>query len=764
VKNYAAVFACAVLLGYRYFSYLMNTSASAATPARDADPAVNSSRQSLRRRPASDTDVAVTAGDFCGGAESTPAARTRSLIDTRKPPWTAAAAVGTSTSSPSIGAIFTELEALAAKLPRDDDAPTDWNLGGGEAKRDSSRDSLGTDRRGSVRDRRPNNSRAPVASRRTSSIDVRPTVDEEEEERLLVDLDRRCRSVDNDSPSTDVGESLSNVVQSRHDDDLPSAGHRRSSGSPNRPSREFSFNVDQRLTDSPSASVQSLVTLKPPPQKTANVPPQRKVSLIPLRERIPIANDGLGMRGLSETDFLLDEETDIDARGGGELEHVAAASNDLDNGDDEDDDDDDYDDDDNDDSVSTASVMSHLRQLSCVMERTPLRTTPSSVQPPKRSPSEDRTKRAGGSQKLAPATPPPTPPVSAQSSKERTNAASTAQKPPPPSLPRGVTARPGRSRTYDQPTISATAKQAGPIFTWNRPSPSGASGNAAAGAEGPSATRGARNKPDDPPTADGSTGADAARKPPLPVARRSSHTGKFGGDQVRGSPKSETRRQPGTSARQSRSAEQSTAEPTDRWLNDDPRILNPSDPVRGFNRNRTSDIGDELSQLAARLQGSEDVSLRSADPRRRGGGRRRGDGGRGGGRRRTAEDDRGGRQQTVEDVYVEAMFLDADGRVSGQSSVAWRQEITRIIDSLRHQLRCRDAATSRTDPGTPRASVLTNADLEVSRNFTPVVVRRESRRSGPVTVRQQSRGPTPVASRRESSNSTSVAARRRNKR
>jgi len=71
--------------------------------------------------------------------------------------------------------------------------------------------------------------------------------------------------------------------------------------------------------------------------------------------------------------------------------------------------------------------------------------------------------------------------------------------------------------------------------------------------------------------------------------------------------------------------------------------------------------------------------------------------------------------QTVEDVYVEAMSLDAEGRVSGQSSAEWRRQLDGIIDVMRHQVLVRAGA------GVARAKLhlLADDDVDEAAVFTP---------------------------------------------
>jgi len=71
--------------------------------------------------------------------------------------------------------------------------------------------------------------------------------------------------------------------------------------------------------------------------------------------------------------------------------------------------------------------------------------------------------------------------------------------------------------------------------------------------------------------------------------------------------------------------------------------------------------------------------------------------------------------QTVEDVYVEAMSLDAEGRVSGQSSAEWRRQLDDIIDVMRHQVLIRAGA------GVARAKLhlLADDDVDEAAVFTP---------------------------------------------
>ena len=382
------------------------------------------------------------------------------------------------------------------------------------------------------------------------------------------------------------------------------------------------------------------------------------------------------------------------------------------------------------------------RQLSRVVVQKSPQTLPAApVQsPPKKSQSEDRTKRTSISQKVE---------------------TSTTSKPS-----RGVAGGPIRGKTYDRPTISATAKMAGPVFTWNRPSANDDNDNdddsVTNEAGGRSAVRATLNKPqlDDILSLDGSVDFDAraaqpettgsqfrnssmsaSRRQPDTAGRRSrsgrrsvaddilSVDGSLDfdapavqpestGSKVRSSSTSASRRQPDTAGKRSRSGSKSTADLRDNRLkdalNDDLQFFDTDDQVP----TRKRCFGREISQLAARLQHtSSEQAMKSSDSRQRGGSQSPS----------TAGHQRvdGGGQQSVEDVYVEAMSLDAEGRVSGQSSIEWREELARIIDSLRHQLRSREKTVASRKP---KICLLTSGDLEEYRNFTLPTVRRKSKR------------------------------------
>ena len=79
--------------------------------------------------------------------------------------------------------------------------------------------------------------------------------------------------------------------------------------------------------------------------------------------------------------------------------------------------------------------------------------------------------------------------------------------------------------------------------------------------------------------------------------------------------------------------------------------------------------------------------------------------------------------QTIEDVYVEAMLLDAEGRISGQSSFEWRRELAGIIDSLRHQLLWR----SGTGVARAKLHLLTEEDVDTTSRFSPAVATRQKK-------------------------------------
>ena len=358
---------------------------------------------------------------------------------------------------------------------------------------------------------------------------------------------------------------------------------------------------------------------------------------------------------------------------------------------------------------------------------------------PKPSPSQDRTKNSSRSPKVVPRPSSTLPQTTAgRSGCGGKNDKPTASKQPPPKEERTKNAsrsqhitpspssnRLGRDRTKcDQPTISAAAKPSGTAFSWNRPSPSNDDDDdddvddddndddTPAIADHSSTVSGTSNGPqrDDRLSAGGSIGSEAEAKP---AARGSSHTGKFI-KQQQGSSTWATRGKPGTPTRQSRSTLRPTAERTDLLSRE---TVSPA--VQPHNLSNPA-FSDHMSRLQEHA--SDDASLpavRPLDSRQRDGRslnveRRRADGG----GQQTMED--------IEDVYVEAMWLDAEGRVSGQaSSVQWRQELTSIIDSMRHRLQTQDGIRSRSNT---RLNVLNSDDAEGSRKFTQAKTRQRRKR------------------------------------
>ena len=767
---------CLAVLAYRCFAHLLangrvSATSDGGTPV-DSDPsalsaAVDDGHDSRRKGATSD------AGRQGFDAKSASAAVSSATVDTRPPQTTAPASCRVSqpsTKSAEVGS--TELAATPAKPASEDDV-VDREVS--NMKRYASRDNLAL----VGRDASPShdadhqwkidNSEAPQKDASTSGVDVQSTVGDDDANFVPVPV-RRCSS-NSESPETrlpDLRRSLLNMIQLRNVESLTGAAglgsfttsqrsgqkilnvdngsvelgtmsrkpFRRKSPLVNDRLGKLRSETDQWLDDEIGVdvfeggelerTVEALnrldndkdieMSLKPSTRKSPVVNDKRgtsqletdlwldddsdkvdeleptvkasihfddddddkAMSLKPSRRKSPVEIDRRGKSQL-ETDLQLDDKTGVNVRMGRELEHTVTPSNELD----------DDDDDDDNDGVSTASIMAQLRQLSNMMDQKPPAIPPAAPpsdvrrQPPDQLPSQQRTKPAGKSHK-------PVPNVSAKSS-------------------RGVSGRLARGRTYDQPTISATAKQAGPIFTWNKPSSSKHDDNKADTSGGASATRRIRKRPQ---LDDRGKKTAAAVKP---AVRVSSNT-VTSDSQVKGRSKSSSRRQSGTAARQSKSTSRSAADTKNSWSQE-----TVSNDVPHCNLSNTN-FGYEISDLATRLldPGSDEAALpaiNSADARHRSGGSadatlRRRDGG------------CGASQQTVEDVYVEAMSLDAEGRVSGRSSIAWRQEIARIIDSLRHQLCSRELAK----PANDRLNVLTNEDLEQFKCFTQLTARQKSKR------------------------------------
>ena len=413
--------------------------------------------------------------------------------------------------------------------------------------------------------------------------------------------------------------------------------------------------------DLENVELESLTTSRRPGRKVSSVddglPRPEAMSSRCSRQNVPVQRDILE-KSRSKTDLWLDGSTVSDVLENVELEDKVTVSDDLDNDDEED------------VSVGTAPIVAQRRQLSTVVDQKPPHTSSASAQLPEQRPQQKRTRPVDKSQKV----------VSNLSSR----------------VPRSVAGHTARGRTYDQPTISAAAKQVQPTFTWNRPSPSEDSGSRkpADRADRPLTAGSSRNKLqlDERFSVDRSVDSDDVG---MPTVRGNSNVG-TSDSQVKGSSKSTSRRHLGTAAKKSRSV----SEPKD-TLSDMGDTAECSEPTQPHN------FSDELSNLAARLQDpdSDAAAIRSSSSRHHRGhaGRRRGNVGSGAG------------QQAVEDVYVEAMLLDAEGRVSrlGQSSIEWRRELARIIDSLRHQLRSRNGTRS----DSSRLSLINNDDFEDFANY-----------------------------------------------
>ena len=616
----------------------------------------------------------------------------------------------------------------------------------------------------------------PLQTLTTSVQSSRQPPSKEQTTSLMSQLRQLCSFADQNPPQT-----LTSVQSSRQP-----------------PSEEQTPSLMSQLRQ-----LSSIMDQKPPPQtsttsiQSSRQPPfEERTTDVSRFHKVPTSTTSRPLRGRGRTyDQPTSSATTKTAR---QFEHNVTAANDIDV---------------DDDNMSTASLLPRPKQLTSVVDQKPsessllprqlsrvvAKKSPQTLlaapvqSPPKKSQSEERTKRASISQKVV---------------------TSTTSKPS-----RGVAGHPTRGKTYDRPTISASAKMAGPVFTWNQPSANDDNDNdddsVTNEADGLSAVRGTLYKPqlddilsvdesvdfdapavqpkttgskvrsssmsagrgqpdtarkrsrsgrrsvaDDILSVDGSVDFDAPAVQPETTGskvRSSSMSSSRGqpdtarkrsrsdrrsvaddilsvdgsvdfdapavqpektGSQVRSSSISASRRQPDTAGKRSRSGSKSAADIRDNrlkdTLTDDLQFLDTNDQVptrkRSFSR--------EISQLAARLKhtGSEQAG-KSSDSRQRGGsrssstaGRQRGD---------------GGGQQSVEDVYVEAMSLDAEGRVSGQSSIEWREELARIIDSLRHQLRSREKTV-----GSRKSKIclLTADDLEEFRNFTQPKVRRKSKR------------------------------------
>ena len=443
-------------------------------------------------------------------------------------------------------------------------------------------------------------------------------------------------------------------------------------------------------------------------QKIANRSAQHRGSLIPVRRNIPTKDDGFG-EPQPETEFCSDDEDGIDdVLQGDEVEQDETASNGWDNdGDYEDEEkEEEGEEEEREEEVDTQLIAAQLRQLSSVMDRKPPIHPPTSAQRPASpvvtKPPPEQAKRVGKAEKPVPS------PSSIRSLRTQRG---------------GLTARPARGRMHAQPTISSIARETahkGPSFTSKRP-PSTYKSTDSSAVDGPSSVIGSRNRPQ---LDDRSSKVSDAGKPS--VRGSGTHAG-MRGRPARGGTRSTSGRVLGAAARQPRSSGSSTASEqkggdwSDEPLNDDVQTRGDSDsPSR-----RPAD----LSKLAPCLQGPDGASgvrsrtTRSASPApRRGGpgsaaGPRQGDAPSGSGSS-SGGGGGGGGGQTVEDVYVEAMWLDADGRVSGRSSLEWRQELARIIDSLRHQMRSRSGGK----PAAARVGLVTDQDSEEYSRFSPVAV------------------------------------------
>jgi len=445
-------------------------------------------------------------------------------------------------------------------------------------------------------------------------------------------------------------------------------------------------------------------------QKIANRSAQHRGSLIPVRRNIPTKDDGFG-EPQPETEFCSDDEDGIDdVLQGDEVEQDETASNGWDNdGDYEDEEkEEEGEEEEREEEVDTQLIAAQLRQLSSVMDRKPPIHPPTSAQRPASpvvtKPPPEQAKRVGKAEKPVPS------PSSIRSLRTQRG---------------GLTARPARGRMHAQPTISSIARETahkGPSFTSKRP-PSTYKSTDSSAVDGPSSVIGSRNRPQ---LDDRSSKVSDAGKPSV---RGGTHAG-MRGRPARGGTRSTSGRVLGAAARQPRSSGSSTASEqkggdwSDEPLNDDVQTRGDSDIAS----RRPAD----LSKLAPCLQGPDGTSgvrsrtTRSASPApRRGGpgsaaGPRQGDApsGSGSGSSSGGGGGGGGGGQTVEDVYVEAMWLDADGRVSGRSSLEWRQELARIIDSLRHQMRSRSGGK----PAAARVGLVTDQDSEEYSRFSPVAV------------------------------------------
>ena len=386
--------------------------------------------------------------------------------------------------------------------------------------------------------------------------------------------------------------------------------------------------------------------------------------------------------------------------------------------------------------VNTESLIAQLRELSTIMDEQP-RTVASiparrPTTPPRQPPVRPETRQSApllsgkrpkpegpsvtpatrrrpptgspGRKSVAGSAIPVRKPATVQAgSSAATKRASIGQKPAaslPSKLPLGAKNRVVRGRTYDQPTISAAAKQAtkdGPVFTWKEPSSTPNAGRSI------TVLNGRRLPP-----VSGPTGQDAGERP---AAHRNRNAGTSGGGLKSGGER-KTDRQPRTGADQPRPVVKDVW-PVAEADSYDGRLV---DVDELSDSTTSSNFGDEVSDLAAKLQsagggGGGGGAWGSADRRQC---------------RPRREGDDGAARQTVEDVYVEAMCLDAKGRVSGQSSPQWRRELTRIIDSLRHQLKSQ--ATKQAN--TRRLRLLTSNDLDEASRFTTAATtaRQKTRR------------------------------------
>jgi len=368
---------------------------------------------------------------------------------------------------------------------------------------------------------------------------------------------------------------------------------------------------------------------------------------------------------------------------GGEQAPTMAEINDLDLDYDDDDDDDD------DDTSHASSLMSQLRRLSTVIEkRPPPSAPPPSVQSSKQSQSEKRTKKSLSSDEHSKQSPQEAPPSEVRPKSGKRSERFVGLRNNQSRFPQGAATRP-KAKTYARPTISVTAKQAGPVFTWNRPDDDGET-NAAASDK--------RSGPQQVQVEYTTGGYEGAAESTVVRNRQSSDS------QVKATPKSTGRRQqPGRATKWSRSTSRSPLRNAPSA--DDAQLCGQTDTACVYGPGYEHDLSD----LAARLQDPSRGGVFPAESPRRGGR------GLGSGRQRQEYESGNSGQQSVEDVYVEAMTLDTEGRVTGQSSIEWRQELARIIDSLRHQMRSSEIPSS--GASKPKLDLVTNDDQEEVKFF-----------------------------------------------